>query len=67
MTGGEQMTELGALTVLGAFIVLVALCSAAYWLLDRAGWLTDPDPWPEWERSPGGRNDRRALLEDEVR
>lgn len=65
MTGAEQLDGLGALTVLGLFVVLVALCSAAYWLAYRAGWLTDPEPMP-WE-TPGGRNDRQRLLEDEVR
>lgn len=32
--------------------------------LDRRGLLADPLPW---EESPGGRNDRARLLEDQVR
>jgi hypothetical protein len=66
VNGGEPTTDLGALTVLGLFVVLVALCSAGYWLAYRAGWLVDPepDPWAEWDRTPGGRTDRQRLLDE---
>lgn len=65
MNGPEQMDVLGALTVLVFFGALIAVVSGCCWLAWRCGWLEDPAPLP-WE-TPGGRNDRERLLEDEVR
>lgn len=53
----------GAYTVL-LMIVLVVIGVVLVRLAEWLGWCDDPD---EWEHTPGGRNDRIRLLEDEVR
>jgi hypothetical protein len=64
VTGGEQLDGMGAVMVLGFFVLLMAFCTAAYWILYRLGWLEDPEPWEQWEQTPGARTDRARLLDE---
>lgn len=63
MSGGDQMTLLGAVQVLGFLVTLVAIATGVMWLLERCGLLDDPDDL-YFEDTPGTRNDRQRLLDE---
>lgn len=64
MTGGEQLDGMGAVMVLGFFVLLVAVGTGLVWLAEWLGLLEDPNPWDEYERTPGARTDRQRLLDE---
>lgn len=63
MTGGEQMTVMGALNVLGLIVVIVIVAHGLVALAWRCGWMDDPDGLP-FEESPGFKTDRQRLIEE---